>query len=377
MNFFVESEEIDKLYGSLKALPNIRVTGFYTNEPVSASVNYVGKPVLSIYEAAKLYRDNNEVNFIVHDTRRVEFLSKKLNKLSALGVDMADILIASKEFLLTGEVDKLYKFENYHRLPYIEYHVADHCNLNCKGCVHFAPLVDGEIFASLNRVTKDLMQLKSIAPYIDTIRILGGEPLLNPELSCYLSMTRELYPLAEINIVTNGILLQQSNDTLLENLQRYRIGVDISLYPPMFDKIDGIISRLQSAGIVLTISEPIVDFFIPLDQSLGHTKFTNVHHCACPNLYDGAIYVCPVIAYIRYFNKTFGTKLDDLDGRIDIYAPTITFDKLQVELHKVRLLCDSCWLMSREYAARQKWSRAHGKQITDYMLLKSHITSQA
>ena len=183
--------------------------------------------------------------------------------------------------------------------------------------------------------------------------------------------------MAEINIVTNGILLQQSNDTLLENLQRYRIGVDISLYPPMFDKIDGIISRLQSAGIVLTISEPIVDFFIPLDQSSGHTKFTNVHHCACPNLYDGAIYVCPVIAYIRYFNKTFGTKLDDLDGRIDIYAPTITFDKLQVELHKVRLLCDSCCLMSREYAARQKWSRAHGKQIADYMLLKSHITSRA
>ena len=376
MNFLVESDGTDNLYSLLKALPNIQVTGFYTNEAVPPSANYAGISVMSIYGAAKLYRDNNEVNFIVHDTHRVEFLTKKLNKMSALGVDTADVLIASKEFFLTGEVDKLYKFEKYNRLPYLEYHVTDHCNLNCKGCVHFAPLVDGEIFASLNRVTKDLRQLKTIVPYIDTIRILGGEPLLNPELPCYLSMTRKLYPLAEINIVTNGILLQQSNDILLDNLQRYRIGVDISLYPPMFDKIDGIISRLQSFGIIPTISEPIIDFFIPLDQGSGHTKFTNVHHCACPNLYDGAIYVCPIIAYIRYFNKSFGTKLDDIDGRIDIYDPTITFDKLQVELHKVRLLCDSCWLMSREYAAKQKWSRAQGKQITDYMLLKSHITPQ-
>ena len=130
MNFLVESDETDKLYSLLKLLPNIQVLGFYTNAPVPPTVNYAGIPVVSIYEATKLYRDCNEVNFIVHDTHRVEFLSKKLNKLSALGVDTSDILIASKEFLLTGEVDKLYKFENYKRLPYVEYHVADHCNIN-------------------------------------------------------------------------------------------------------------------------------------------------------------------------------------------------------------------------------------------------------
>ena len=121
MNFLVESDGTDNLYSLLKALPNIQVTGFYTNEAVPPSANYAGISVMSIYEATKLYRDNDEVNFIVHDTHRVEFLTKKLNKLSDLGVNTDDVLIASKEFFLTGEVNKLYKFEKYNRLPYLEY----------------------------------------------------------------------------------------------------------------------------------------------------------------------------------------------------------------------------------------------------------------
>ena len=31
-------------------------------------------------------------------------------------------------------------------LPYLEYHVADHCNLNCKYCTHYSPLVPQPVY---------------------------------------------------------------------------------------------------------------------------------------------------------------------------------------------------------------------------------------
>lgn len=367
MKFFVESDEHGNLYGLLKNRSEFQIIGFYESGTEVSSQYHEEHSRLSIYKAVDLYRINDETNFIVNDTPRIEALEKKINTLVALGVDSDDILIASKEFMLTGELDKLYKFTNYQRLPYMEYHVADHCNLNCKGCVHFAPLVDGEIFASFEKVKRDMIQLKSIVPFIDTIRILGGEPLLNHELTSYLAMTRELYPLAEINVVTNGILLKKNNDCLFEFLKNHDIGLDISLYPPMFREIDAVLSRINSFGITVTVSEPISKFFIPLDQNFGHAKFTAVHHCSCPNLYDGALYVCPIIAYLRYFNRAFGKKLNEFDGRIDIYDSTLTYDKLKTELHKVRELCDSCWLLSREYAARQKWEPTNCINISNYM----------
>lgn len=367
MKAFVEFDSDKNLYDVFKKENTVEIIGFYTNDIVHDCVDYLGVSIYSVYQANNIYQSKSDINFILNDTPRLEALKYKLNRLLALGVKLNDIWIASTEFMATRDFRKLYKFTDYHRIPYMEYHVADHCNLNCKGCVHFAPLVTQEVFATFDKLKRDLTHLKSIVPYIDTIRILGGEPLLNPQLIDYLDMTRELYPFAEINIVTNGILLRNIDDALISSLKKNNIGVDISVYPPMFKSINEVASRIIAEGIITTCTEPISDFFCPLDKHLGHAKFTNVHHCACPNLYDGALYVCPVIAYLRYFNKTFGTKLNDLDGRIDIYDPCLTFDKLKIELHKVRALCDSCWLLSREYAVRQKWERAKNAKITDYM----------
>ena len=367
MKVLLELDNAEKLYPMLAKLVNIKVKGFYTSEMLCDSSEFLLMPLNSIYRAVELYKNKSVEKFIIGDTPRMEALTSKIDLMLSMGVVIDDILIASNEFMLTGDSDKLYNFQNYHRISYIEYHVADHCNLNCKGCLHFAPLVNQEKFAVFDNVERDLTQLKSIIPYIDTIRILGGEPLLNPELTDYLKMTRKLYPLAEINIVTNGILLQKENDALISVLKEYHIGVDISVYPPMFGKIDEVVSKILSKGITVTCTKPITEFFCPLDKRTGHARFTSEHHCVCPNLYDGALYVCYIMAYLRYFNAAFGTNLNDIDGRINIYDSDLTFDKLKVELHKVRTLCDSCHLLSREYAVRQKWEPTDSIDIANYM----------
>ena len=71
-------------------------------------------------------------------------------------------------------------------LSYLEFHVADHCNLNCKYCTHYSPLVEKPVFTDYERFEADFRQLKKLIIDIGVIRIVGGEPLLNPELGKYI-----------------------------------------------------------------------------------------------------------------------------------------------------------------------------------------------
>lgn len=60
-------------------------------------------------------------------------------------------------------------------LPQAEMHIADHCNLNCKGCTHFSPIFEKELPDFKTRM-KDVAWLKSKFSNVLYFSILGGEP---------------------------------------------------------------------------------------------------------------------------------------------------------------------------------------------------------
>ena len=112
----------------------------------------------------------------------------------------------------------------------LEYHITDHCNLNCAGCSHFSPLaepwyVDPEDFE------REWKEVADCGLEIQRIRILGGEPLLHPELGFMLKCVRCLFPKSDINVVTNGILLKQKKSELLPVFIRNNISITVSCYP--------------------------------------------------------------------------------------------------------------------------------------------------
>ena len=71
------------------------------------------------------------------------------------------------------------------RGPFIsfEYHLADHCNLNCKGCDHFSPIAETKL-TEFTQFKKDINRMSELfEKKAKSIHILGGEPLLNPEIN--------------------------------------------------------------------------------------------------------------------------------------------------------------------------------------------------
>ena len=95
-------------------------------------------------------------------------------------------------------------------LPNMEIHISDKCNLNCRNCTHFSPLYD-EIGVDFEKCIEDVRILRSKFSNIGRLDILGGEPLLNPDLDKYIIALKSLLPDTYLNIFTNGILSQNTN----------------------------------------------------------------------------------------------------------------------------------------------------------------------
>lgn len=228
-------------------------------------------------------------------------------------------------------------------LSYLEYHVADHCNLNCKYCTHYSPLVPEPVFADYNRFASDLRQLKHYIPDIGIIRILGGEPLLNPELGRFIALTRKLYPASIITVVTNGLLIQKMDAELIETMKKNMAFIHISFYPPLQERIQEIKRFLYEKEIPYTITEMTTEFN-KTQTLIPHTDedfFYSCFQASCTCLQDGKLAPCYAPFTSKYFNAAFAQELP-LDEGIDLYDDTMTLTRLKTELLLPMQRCFYC-----------------------------------
>ena len=106
-----------------------------------------------------------------------------------------------------------------------EINVVEHCNLSCKGCSHLSPVVPKH-FVSPAEVLADLSILARHYR-VDAVRLLGGEPLLHPDLPAIAAAVRASGVTERICVVTNGLLLARMD----EHFWRAVDEVEVSLYP--------------------------------------------------------------------------------------------------------------------------------------------------
>jgi ABC-2 type transport system ATP-binding protein len=131
------------------------------------------------------------------------------------------------------------------KLLRFEINIVDHCNLNCAGCEHFSPLAKKN-FVKPNELGKDFARLSELAKgRIEMLQLMGGEPLLHPEIGRIIEISRKYFQIGEIKIVTNGILLTKMNKDFWELCQTNRIIISVTKYPVKLDinKITVLVKR--------------------------------------------------------------------------------------------------------------------------------------
>lgn len=254
---------------------------------------------------------------------------------------MADQITSGTIKNIFGKTKKLLRLKA--ELYYLELHLTDHCNLNCRGCAHFCPIAE-KWFADPAIYVRDMLQLRKLFSTIRTIRLMGGEALLHPKIEFFLFSTRSVFPKSDIRLVTNGILLNDMPNSFWDACRTCFITIDITIYPPFENKKSFFIELANSKGVKIKLLR--APFFIAIYNKNGDSDIgISFKNCVMKtfNLREGRLYPCPINAYGHYFNRQYGTQIP-VSGSIDIYSPKLTgWDVIEL-LKRAPLTCCYCTL---------------------------------
>ena len=208
-------------------------------------------------------------------------------------------------------------------LPRLEIHVCDQCNLNCRGCSHYCNLVQEDRFVDINNFEKDIKEVAKKLNFSE-IKLLGGEPLLHPNLIEFFRLTREAFPKIKIILTTNLILLDTMKEDFWEAMKKYNIVFQLTKYPPMNEKFVHYLDLIASYNIPIDNIHVANEFWLfknPNGNSKPQEVYKQCCEAYCRQLRDGRLYICPDACYMDYYNKYFDKNIP-VDKGIDIYKHT-------------------------------------------------------
>lgn len=220
----------------------------------------------------------------------------------------------------------------------VEIQIVDHCNLKCNSCNHFSNIAkewymsEIEFKFCLTKIKKELV------PHgLERIMILGGEPLLHPQLKKFCEYAHKLFigTKVHIDVLTNGIILNTLSDTELEEYKKW-ITFIVTPYPHFNT------DKIEKNNLVLSQSRL---FFIP--NTVDEKGTQNTTECKkqvlpCIFIRNYKVYMCPfagtIHIYNNYCNKNIPITKNDY---ISIYD--LTFNKLKDFISKYpQDICKYC-----------------------------------
>lgn len=247
---------------------------------------------------------------------------------------------------------------------HFEFHLVEHCNLKCAGCTHFSPLAE-ESFLDIKEFERDINRISELTGgNTRFINLLGGEPLLHPEINAFLDISRKAFPKTIIRIVTNGIKLLHMNDEFWETCRKNKIVIGVTQYPISIDYTE-IIEKIKGEGVAFESfsggAYPRDEMWrLSLDETGSNRPLENFIQCpranACIFVSNGKVYNCATMANIKHFNKCYDVQYELCeDDCVDIYKVTNAEDMLQ-KLCNPKPFCRFCSIDNRKYGVKWKAS---------------------
>ena len=247
-------------------------------------------------------------------------------------------------------------------LMQIEFHLADHCNLNCKGCTHYSNLVKEPVFPDFEQFQKDVYRLAELFSNIHNFYFLGGEPLLNPEVEKYVNLVAKVFPYTNIIVVSNGIRVLLMSEKLISTLKEHKVRISISNYDCLneaqitdFIRKNGLDAELRTGKGVFS------KFLNPKGDSDKKEIFEQCVRKNCTFLGKGKIAACCQPFLVHYFNEYFGENIPENEA-IDIYKDGLDGWEVQKYLTTPMDICRYCtydeffeWERSKEPHEKDEW----------------------
>lgn len=252
-----------------------------------------------------------------------------------------------------------------------EVNIVDHCNLNCQCCNHFSPIAK-PTYIDIDIFERDLKRIKELTNGdVDRIWLIGGEPLLHPQIVKIIYTARRIFPKTHITLNTNGTLLLKQTNEFWEALRVTKVELTLTKYPiPVdYDKIDEIMQR-ENVTYAYTLSSAVLKttYHLPLDlqgKLAGDENYIKCWHAnECVTLRNGRIYTCPIAAHAHHFNEYFHEHLsEDKENSIGIYEVNDIKSILEFLKHPIPF-CNHCNIDGYTYDLEWNVSKRNIKEWT-------------
>ena len=303
---------------------------------------------ISVEDSIELYRDGTIDTVIVDYPRHSGFNRELMNyfirNYKIKGVENLFMLVnypggtffASSLMQLNS--DKFY-------LEYIETHIVDYCNLNCRSCGHLASLYSEKDIYPLDEFKRDMCQLSKKVD-LAVLRLMGGEPFLAKNLDEYVKIARKYFPQTMIVIVSNGLLIPAVNKRILQTISENRVLVEMTQYPPTTKAMDKISQTLVECNVSHFFGEPVKEFMSRFVRGKArYDPYTSMEACIsryCHFLRHGKIYKCPGDALSYKFMEEFPGRFNlPPEEGVDIYSENFLELLQQCIIYPIQC-CETC-----------------------------------
>ena len=191
-------------------------------------------------------------------------------------------------------------------LRYAEVVLTTACTLRCKGCSALIPLYPSTSIqhVDFDRIMGAIQRLANSVDFIHHLRLLGGEPLLYPNLYDVLCLIKDEKKIHKADVVTNGTLLIR-DVRVLDILKDEKFYVKISDYGDYSNKKDKLIQQLKENDIRFVVYH--LDYWKNYgDVTVKDCKkyelrekflYCNELASRCKSVLYGKLYQCPRSAH--------------------------------------------------------------------------------
>jgi len=191
-------------------------------------------------------------------------------------------------------------------------------------------------FPPIESFESDINKLGEVL-YARDIRLVGGEPLLNPEISSFAKIARKSAIAQNVVVSTNGLLLHKMKDDFWENVDL----VLVTLYPglsPNEKQIQMLKNRAEESKTRLMLFSKHI--FRTTIVTKPHRKdwitdmifktCKNAHLFHCHMVHEGRLYKCAVPPFLpKYLSRMGADAYDPSQDAFDIHKTNDTFKQLK------------------------------------------------
>jgi hypothetical protein len=181
----------------------------------------------------------------------------------------------------------------------VELHVVEHCNLRCAQCCNVSPYLPVRTIA-VEEIRATCERLRdAVRPQV--LKIMGGEPLLHPDVGGVLRAVRASRVAPRVRLFTNGLLLRSLDDASFAELDELTVSSYTSA-PVRPEILAETAVRARRFDVVLNVKH-VASFSTvlsgvarsPTDARAAYDACWLRHRCLVVR--DGVFYKCTRAAY--------------------------------------------------------------------------------